>query len=124
MTSDDVIIKNEIMNDGYSIYIYYSEMYKEYVAYGYSAFIAIQNCIQEHECFKELYSPKFQMPMVMINNKQLSLIISKGIVRNKSYIDLYIESFIPFEGRKYDEWAQFLREARYRTNLTTPELFI
>lgn len=112
MISDDVIIKNEIMNDGCSIYIYYSEMYKEYVAYGYSAFIAIQNCIEEHECFAELYSSKFQMPMVKINDKQLNLIKSKGIVRKESFIDFYIEIFTPFDERKYNEWAQFLREAR------------
>ena len=41
MVSGDVVVKNEVMNDAGSIHIYYSEKYKEFVAYGFSAFQAM-----------------------------------------------------------------------------------
>ena len=42
--SDDVIIKNEVMNDGMTLHLYFSQMFGEFVAYGFSAYIACGQC--------------------------------------------------------------------------------
>ena len=114
MMSEEFIVRNEILNDGSSIHLYYSKMYEIYEAYGYSAFMVVQNCLMESiQAFplKESYSDKFQMPMVKVNQEQMALIRSKGLVQEDSDNDgyIYIQSFIPFDERKYTEWAQMLR---------------
>lgn len=126
MKSDAFILRNELLNDGCSIYLYFSRMYEEYVAYGYSAFVALQNCVPMEMAteggasdgslrsmvLEESYSDNFQMPMVKVNRDQLALLRTKGLVKEDSSADesyLHIQSFIPFDERKYEEWAHTLR---------------
>lgn len=112
MKSDAFILRNELLNDGCSIYLYFSRMYEEYVAYGYSAFVAVQNCLLENDALKDSYSDSFQMPMVKVNRDQLALLRTKGLVLEDSSADesyLHIQSFIPFDESKYEEWAHTLR---------------
>lgn len=112
MKSDAFILRNELLNDGCSIFLYFSRMYEKYVAYGYSAFVAVENCMPANEALKESYSANFQMPMVKVNRDQLALLRTKGLVMEDSSADesyLHIQSFIPFDERKYEEWAHTLR---------------
>ena len=114
MVSEDMIVRNEVMNDGSSIHLYFSKMFKAYVAYGYSAFIAVQNgMILNAEPLEEGYSEELQMPMVKVNQKQLALISDKCMEMKDASDDkdyLHLQSYIPFDERKYSEWAERLRE--------------
>lgn len=114
MVSEDLIVRNEVMNDGSSIHLYFSKMFEEYVAYGYSAFIAIQNCMMGNaEQLKEGYSEELQMPIVKVDDKQLALISDKCLKMDDSSDDkeyLQLQSLTPFNERKYSEWAERLRE--------------
>lgn len=113
MKSDAFFLRNELLNDGCSIYLYFSRMYEEYVAYGYSAFVAVENCMPANVALKESYSDSFQMPMVKVTRDQLALIRTKGLVLEDSSADesyLRIQSLIPFDDSKYEEWAHMLRE--------------
>ena len=109
MVRDELIVKNEIMNDGGEMHLYFSKMYEEYLAYGYSAFVVVQNCMPT-DMFAD-YSEELQMPMVKVNPEQLSSIKSKGIIVKEIIEEgyLHIQSHIPFDERKYSEWAQMLR---------------
>lgn len=111
LISDDFIVKNEILNDGDMIHMYYSPMYDEYVAYGYSAFIVLQICKNEGQILKESYSDEYQMPMGRVNDQQLDLILSKGLKLSDSLDNSYyhVQSFITFDENDYDEWAQMMR---------------
>ena len=109
MVRDELIVKNELLNDGGEMHLYYSKMYEEYLAYGYSAFAIVQNCM-----FTEMsadYSEELQMPMVKVNAEQTALVKSKGLIVEDGTDDgyLHIRSFISFDERKYSEWAQMLR---------------
>lgn len=109
MVRDELIVKNEIMNDGGEMHLYFSKMYEEYLAYGYSAFAIVQNCMPTE--MSADYSEEMQMPMVKVNQEQLSSIKSKGIIVEEIIEEgyLHIQSHIPFDERKYSEWAQMLR---------------
>ena len=109
--SDDFIVKNEIMNEGDMIHMYYSPMYKEYVAYGYSAFIVFQMCKNEGQILKESYSDEYQMPMVRVNDQQFNMILSNRLRLSDSIDNSYyhFQSIIPFDEMGYDEWAQIMR---------------
>lgn len=111
MVRDELIVKNEIMNDGGEMHLYFSKMYEEYLAYGYSAFAIVQNCKLGGTLPEEEYSEDEQMPMVKVNQEQLSSIKSKGIIVKEIIEEgyLHIQSHIPFDERKYSEWAQMLR---------------
>ncbi len=152
MKSDAFILRNELLNDGCSIYLYFSRMYEEYMAYGYSAFVAVENCMPTEMSAEgalslsegalegqseggssdgvlegrlerasegalrsmvvESYSEEMQMPMVKVNRGQLALLQTKGLVLEDSSADesyLHIQSFIPFDESKYEEWAHTLR---------------
>ena len=155
--SEELIVKNEILNDGGEMHLYYSRMYEAYVAYGYSAFVVVQNCMPAEMStegalslsegalegrsmggssdgvlegrlerasegalramvLEESYSDNFQMPMVKVNRDQLALLRTKGLVLEDSSTDesyLHIQSFIPFDERKYEEWAGHLREMNH-----------
>ena len=113
MVRDELIVKNEIMNDGGEMHLYFSKMYEEYLAYGYSAFVVVQNRMSTE--MPADYSEELQMPMVKVNQEQLSSIKSKGIIVKEIIEEgyLHIQSHIPFDERKYDEWAGHLREMNH-----------
>ena len=112
MVSGDVVVKNEVMNDGGSIHIYYSEMYKEFVAYGFSAFQAMRTLKAKDVTLRQEYSEEFQMPIVIISRGQVEVILREGItlqgtVEGKYY---HVQSFVMMNEKSYDDWAGFLRK--------------
>lgn len=111
MVSGDVVVKNEFMNDGGSIHVYYSEKYKDFVAYGFSAFQAMNMLNKKGVEMRQKYSTELQMPMVIINKNQLEIIKCKGVtlkntVEGKFY---HIQCFIMLDEKAYNKWAGFLR---------------
>ena len=105
------MVKNEVMNDGGSIHIYYSEIYKEFVAYGFSAFQAMMTLKKAGVELRQKYSTDFQMPMVIISKGQVEEIMKEGItlqgtVEGKYY---HVQCFVMMDETAYDDWAGFLR---------------
>lgn len=111
MVSEDVIVKNEFLNDGGAIHIYYSEKYKEFVAFGFSAFQAMKMLKAKEIELRQIYSTEFQMPMVVISRGQMDSIIEDGVMRQGSVEGQYylVQCFISLNETAYDEWAEFLR---------------
>ena len=111
MVSGDVVVKNEVMNDAGSIHIYYSEKYKEFVAYGFSAFQAMTTLKNAGVELQQEYSTEFQMPMVIISKGQLETIMKEGIMLQGTIEGKYyhVQSFIIMNEDAYDDWAGFLR---------------
>lgn len=108
MVSGDVIVKNEFLNNGGSIHIYYSEKYKEFVAFGFSAFQAMRTIKAKELTLRQ----DFQMPMVIISKGQLEVILKagvalKGTVEGKYY---QVRSFVAMDEHAYGDWAEFLRK--------------
>lgn len=100
------------MNGGSSIHLYYDKMYGAYVAYGFSAFIALYLCKLAEEPLKASYSLPFQMPVVSINRYQIGILREKGILLTSSPDKQYyhIQSSVEVDMQGYEEWANFLRE--------------
>lgn len=107
--STDEIIKNEVMNDGTLVHLYYSKMYDEYVAYGYSAFIAKEVVPDIVPCHLESYSTEFQMPMVRVNEYVLKKLKGELLlkVEEPGYIQLF--NAVALDERQYSDWASILR---------------
>ena len=98
------ITKNEILNDGRTIHLYFNGMIGLYVAYGISAFL-----LCKYAKAKPSYSEEMQMPVAVINaehyeelKKQLGL--SKEI---KNYRCLEVAE--AYDENEYDVWASQLR---------------
>lgn len=111
MVSEDVIIKNEFLNDNRSIYAYYSEMYHRYVTYGFSAYLSLMVCNEIDTKVKEDYSEELQMPMVIIDHLKMDTIKYVCVMLQDciegSFYHLLCNQIV--DERKYDEWAQWLR---------------
>lgn len=107
--SEDIITINEVMNDGRAIHLYYSEMYKEYVAYGLSAYIACQRNRNIEAMPYMSYSSDLQMPMVRIESAALETLRRELIVKKstKEYVCLY--DVRPINEAQYVKWATWLR---------------
>ena len=110
MISDDVIVKNEFLNDGSSIHIYVSGKYNCFVAYGFSAFLAMRTLKAKDITLQQRYSVELQMPMVVIGKRQLQEMIrdsvaKQGTVEGKYY---HIQSSAKMDNEAYSEWAQWL----------------
>lgn len=98
------ITKNEILNDGKTIHLYFNGMIGLYVAYGISAFL-----LTKYAKPKPSYSEAMQMPVVVINaehyeelSKQLGL---SG--KFKNYRCLKVEAAADMD--EYMNWASELR---------------
>ena len=78
MVSGDFVVKNEVMNDGGSIHIYFAKKYNEFVAFGISAFQAMKTLkAKEIELIQD-YSTEFQMPMVIIRGTPGQVRVSRS----------------------------------------------
>ncbi len=111
MVSSDVVVKNEVMNDGGSIHVYYSEKYKEFVAYGFSAFQAMRTLKAKEITLRQEYSVEYQMPMVIISKGQLEVIMRGGVTKQGTVEGTYyhIQSFVMLDEAAYSEWAEYMR---------------
>jgi len=111
MVSDDVIVKNEFQNDGKSIHIYFSEKFNGFVAYGFSAFLAMRTLKDKDIQVQQRYSVEYQMPMVVFGKRQLQelkrdSVAKQGTIEGKYY---HIQSSAKMDDEAYSEWAQWLR---------------
>ncbi len=111
MASDDFIVKNEFLNDGGSIHIYYLEKYKDFVAFGFSAFMVMRALKTKEISVQQGYSKELQMPMVIIGKKEMEVIMRDGVIKQGTVEGKYyhLQSFIRLDEAAYDEWAKWLR---------------
>jgi hypothetical protein len=107
--SDDVIIKNEVMNDGMTLHLYFSQMFGEYVAYGFSAYVACGQCPSIDSRPFLSYSAHFQMPKVRVDGRSLKVLKRKlaVLVDEAGYMRLHDSE--PIDEDEYEEWANMLR---------------
>ena len=101
----DIITRNEILNNGKTIHLYFNGMIGLYVAYGVSAFL-----LYKYANGKPSYSEDMQMPVAVINAEHFEeLAIRLGMSKNVSgYRCLNTDLSVDME--KYEEWASKLRE--------------
>ena len=111
MISNDVIIKNEVLNEGDVMHLYYSKMYGMYIAYGYSAFLAEKSLRLQQIEIEHTYSDRFQMPSVQVDRDSFYLLLKLCDGQKKTKDGRYycIQSFVLFNEGEYDEWASLLR---------------
>ena len=109
--SEDFVIKNEIFNNGKTVYLYSSKMYQGFVAYGFSAFIIYNiKSLAGDEC-NLMYSSEMQMPMVQISKEDLQITLGQYVIM-KDTIDgkyIHLEGFSPLDEAKYSDWAEWVR---------------
>lgn len=89
------VLMNEVENDGKTAHLYFSNKYMMFVAYGISAYI-VNRVVHD---VKGEYDEDLQMPMVMMNDSQISL-LKKGLENIMSIEAEYLQ----FEAdRNYDD---------------------
>ena len=112
IVSEDFIIKNEIFNDSCEIFLYYSKMYEEYVAYGYSAYSVWRKLYNKKEPLVVSYSEQYQMPQILVDGNQMNRLLNSGINLKDSVEGTYyhIKTATPFKEEEYFEWTSMIRE--------------
>ena len=98
------ITRNEILNDGKSIHLYYNGMIGLYVTYGIYAYLL---CKYAHA--KPSYSEDMQMPVAVINAEHYEALETQlGLSKIfKNYRCLKVAE--AYNEEEYDEWASQLR---------------
>lgn len=101
---NESITKNEILNDGKTIHLYFNGMIGLYVAYGISAFL-----LTKYANVKPSYSDDMQMPVAVINaehyeemKKQMEL-----VKEFMNYRCMVVEEAC--DDKEYQEWAALQR---------------
>lgn len=98
------IARNEILNDGKTIHLYFNGMIGLYVAYGISAFLLCKNAAA-----KPSYSDDMQMPVAVINAEHYEELTNRISLSKDAgnYRCLVVET--PADMDEYKEWASQLR---------------
>lgn len=100
--NDDLILRQELLNDGQSVYLHYNDMLGLYVAYGLSAYYADMCSTPEVS-----YSDSMQMPVALLNRhcvfdlKCLMLQVS-----HTPQVDYHFHAREMIGQQGYDRWAQ------------------
>lgn len=103
------ITKNEILNDGKTIHLYFNGMIGLYVAYGISAYLLCKNATA-----KPSYSDDMQMPVAVINVEHYEELTNRiSLSKDASNYRCFVVE-TPADMDEYSEWASALRtEAGY-----------
>ena len=101
----DLILQNELNNDGQTINLYFNYEIGLYVAFGFSAFFVVK-IIDVLSSFSE----ELEMPVALLRKKdveKLRLSTVRDIHEYHSYYKLLLEQPISLEG--YHEWGSSLK---------------
>lgn len=101
---NEIITRNEVLNDGRSIHLYFNGFIGLYAAYGYSAFL-----LSKVTTVAPSYSESMQMPVVVMNTSHLEEVKSQlnMLSKGKGYYCLEVKQ--TFDEDAYDDWASELR---------------
>lgn len=99
------LIKNEALNDGKTIHLYFNGMIGLYVAYGISAYL-----LCKYAQARPFYSDEMQMPAAVINTEHFEELRKKIGLSKKvgNYRCLKVNA--PYNMDDYSEWASSLCE--------------
>ena len=98
------ITKNEILNDGKTINLYFNGMIGLYVAYGISAYL-----LCKYAKAKPSYSDDMQMPVVVINAGHYDQLEQQLEVLGKIENYRCLKATVAYDENEYSEWASQLR---------------
>ena len=103
--NNELIVMNEVENDGKTIHLYFNPEIGMYVAYGFSAFFVshIVNIISS-------FSDEFQMPVSLMrksNVEELRLSTTKHVHDYHQYYRLELKKPIDLDG--YVDWANSVK---------------
>lgn len=102
MMNDDLILRQELLNDGQSVYLHYNDMLGLYVAYGLSAYYADMCSTPEVS-----YSDSMQMPVALLNRQcvfDLKCLMLQ--VSHTPQVDYHFHAREMIGQQGYDRWAQ------------------
>lgn len=113
---NEIITRNEVLNDGTTIHLYFNGLVGLYAAYGLSAFLACRAVDAPSS-----YSVDMQMPVAVLNAARYEqLRRHAGLVRD---VDGYrcLRAAVPVDEEQYAAWAGRLREEAYGADGTGTE---
>lgn len=101
---NDVITRNEVLNDGRSVHLYFNGLVGLYACYGVSAFLACRLSGASPS-----YSSEMQMPVAVLNADRCGRLVLQGtLVRDvRGYRCVRVSS--PVSDDEYAAWACRLR---------------
>ena len=105
---NEIITRNEVMNDGKTIHLYFNGLVGLYAAYGVSAFL-LDKTVE----VSASYSMEMQMPVVVLNVARYEQLKHKAVVIKdvQNYRCLQVENRM--DDTEYTAWAGHLREEAY-----------
>ena len=98
----DLILKQEMMNDGQSVYLHYSPAFDRYLAYGLSAYYADMG-----SCPELTYSVVLQMPVALLDRR--CVFDLKHVMTQVSHTpddEYHFRSRAPIGDLGYDRWIK------------------
>jgi len=98
------ITRNEILNDGRTIHLYFNGMIGLYVAYGISAYL-----LSKETKVAPSYSVDLQMPVAVINTGHYDLLTQRLEVQKKVENYRCLKTSVAYDEEAYSEWAGALR---------------
>lgn len=101
----DLIISNEVQNDGNTIHLYFNSEIGLYVAYGFSAFFAA-HIVDVITAFSE----DFQMPVALLRKPDVSELRLSSTKRQHDYHEYYrleLRHTLPLDN--YTRWANGMK---------------
>ena len=100
----EIVTKNEVLNDGKTIHLYFNGLIGLYAAYGFSAYL-----LSKEMNTKVSYSEDMQMPVVVINSAHLDDVKKnlKVDAHSKGYYRLIVDKAL--NENEYSEWADQVR---------------
>lgn len=101
---NDIITRNEVLNDGKTVHLYFNGLVGLYVAYGYSAFL-----LSKTIAVSASYSWDMQMPVVVINAVRQKEVVK--ILQEKKHTPAYY-CFVTRDAVNMDEYAEWAGELR------------
>lgn len=103
----ETIIRNEVENDGKSIYLYFFPEIGLFVAYGFSAFFAT-HIVDVPAAF----SKEYEMPLVLLRNSDLRE-LKRSMVRRKydDPLNIRLEMKHEIELDDYVRWANGVKRS-------------
>lgn len=106
MVAKETMTRNEVENDGRTIFLYYSPELGLYVAYGFSAFFA-SHIVEVIESFSEA----LLMPVALLRKGDIEPLLLSAVSHEKDEQQNYrLELRIPIAMDDYYRWANSLKE--------------
>ena len=105
---NEMITRNEVLNDGMTIHLYFNGLVGLYAAYGVSAFLLCRTVEASAS-----YSIEMQMPVVVLNAARYEQLRQRTEVVRDVQNYRCLRTVEPMDEEKYAAWAGSLRADAY-----------